>query len=125
MNASTGTHFGMKLDEKHITCHYIIRACQSTFHVTFIYISHIEFREKLLPGETVSLDCSLLLSQVHKGRSSKNGGQLEQTTEVDIPISGLRLSVCLSVCLYVPYGRPNRSADRLQTLHGRRGTSCG
>ena len=36
-------------------------------------------------------------------------------------ISGL----CLSVCLCVPYGRPNRSADRLQTWHGHRGTFCG
>ena len=35
------------------------------------------------------------------------------------------IRLCLSVCLCVPYGRPNHLADCLQTWHGHRGTSCG
>ena len=57
VTASNTLRLVMKLDEKYITFHYIIRVCRNTFHVTFIYISHIEFREKLLPREKV--ECSL------------------------------------------------------------------
>ena len=37
----------------------------------------------------------------------------------------IKIRLCLSVCLCVPYGRQNRFADRLQTWDRHRGISCG